>query len=203
MKVRIRPNNLGNYIVPNDTKNGVCLEIGGNVGSFTEKYKNHFSKIHYYEPLIECYELIQSKIDLPHVTGFNLAGYKTSNEELDMVLHANKDSGSTGLKTDSLNEDWSDKLYQKVTTISLEDMIYQLGVNEIDYCKSDCETGEYYLFLGKDLSKIKYIGLECHHQMGKTKWDELINYLTETHDLISNNKTHQKGKNKDLFFKRR
>lgn len=200
--MRIKSHNLGNYTVPNDTKNGVCLEIGANVGSFTEKYKNHFKKIHYYEPLTECYELIQSKINLPHITGFNLAGYKTSNEELDMVLHNSKDSGSTGLKTDSLNDHWSTKSYQKVTTISLEDMISKLKVKQIDYCKSDCETGEYYLFMGKDLSKIKYLGLECHFQMGKEKWDELINHITKTHKLVSKSGTYS-HKNQDLFFERK
>ena len=120
-----------------------------------------------------------------------------------MVLHANKDSGSTGLKTDSLNKDWSEESYQKVTTISLEDMINQLGVDEIDYCKSDCETGEYYIFMNKDLSSIKYLGLELHSQMGDKKWFDLIDYISKTHELISGDTTYDPKSNKDLFFKRK
>ena len=199
--MNIKPYNLGNYIIPNEVKNGVCLEIGANVGSFTEKYQNYFSKIHYYEPLKECFDLIQSKINRPHITGFNLAGYKSSNKILDMVLHSNKESGSTGLKTDTLNKDWSNQSYQQIKTISLEDMISNLGEIQIDYCKSDCETSEYHIFMNKDLTKINYLGLELHNQMGAEKWYELINYISQTHTLISGNKNWVSDQNKDLFFK--
>lgn len=37
--MHIKNYNLGNYIVPDDTKGGVCLEIGANVGSFTKNTK--------------------------------------------------------------------------------------------------------------------------------------------------------------------
>jgi hypothetical protein len=33
-------NNLGNYIVPDDTKNGIAVDIGCNNGCFLEKYKD-------------------------------------------------------------------------------------------------------------------------------------------------------------------
>lgn len=183
--MHIRNYNLGNYIVPDDTKGGVCLEIGANVGSFTKKYQNHFSKLHYYEPLIECFNIIQSNINSENIQGFNLAGFSKSGEILDMVLHKNKDSGSTGLKTDALNNEWGEEIYQKIETISLEDMIKNLETDQIDYCKSDCETAEYYIFLGKDLTSINYLGLEMHHQMGIKKWNELINHINITHKLIS------------------
>jgi len=201
--MNIRNYNLGNYIVPDEVKNGICLEIGANVGSFTEKYQNYFSKIHYYEPLKECFSLIQSKINLPHIVGFNLAGYKTTGDMLEMVLHHNEDSGSTGLKTDSLNSEWGDNIIQYVKTISLKDMISNLGVDTIDYCKSDCETSEYYIFMDEDISNIKYLALEMHHQMGEEKWNRLLKHILKTHDLISGNSTHQPGSNKDLFFKRK
>lgn len=30
---------LGNYIVPKNTENGICVDIGGNTGQFSLKYK--------------------------------------------------------------------------------------------------------------------------------------------------------------------
>ena len=31
--------------------------------------------------------------------------------------------------------------------------------------------------MNKDLSKIKFLGIELHWQMGKDKYDELLNYI--------------------------
>ena len=202
--MNIRNYNLGQYIIPNETLGGICLEIGANVGSFTEKYANHFSVIHYYEPLTECFKLIKEKLKgFSHIEGYNLAGYSTSGETIDMVLHQNQDSGSTGLKTDSLNKDWTEEVVEKVLTISLKDMLSNFPSSEIDFCKSDCETGEYYIFMGSDISLINYLELEMHHQMGVNKGNTLLNYLGQTHELISGDCKHTQGSNKDLIFKRR
>ena len=202
--MNIRNHNLGNYIVPHETLGGVCLEIGANVGSFTKKYANHFSVIHYYEPLTECFNLIKDKVQrFSHIEGYNLAGYSTSGETLAMVLHHNGDSGSTGLKTDSLNGEWTDSIVQKVSTISLRDMLSKFSSSEIDFCKSDCETGEYFIFMNSDVTPINYLALEMHHQMGVEKWKALLEYLEKTHELVSGNPAHTPGLNKDLLFKRK
>jgi FkbM family methyltransferase len=201
--LKIRNYNLGNYIVPVDTINGVCLEIGGNVGSFTQKYQNHFKTIHVYEPLAKCVDIIKSKtISQKHINIFHLAGYHTTNETVEMLIHNNKDSGSTGLKGDTLNSDWTDVI-ETVKTISLPDMIKNLHVDEIDYCKSDCETSEYHIFLNQDLTKIKYLAMELHNQMGIDKWNELLTYIQRTHTLITGNTNWTPNQNSDLFFKRK
>jgi FkbM family methyltransferase len=200
--MNIRKHNLGNYIVPADTENGVCLEIGANVGSFTKKYSNHFRLIHFYEPLLECFNITSEKIkDNPNIQGFNLAGYSSSDINKEMMLHRNKDSGSSALKTSAINSDWVDTIHS-IKTISLPDMIKNLNVSQIDYCKSDCETAEYHIFLNQDLSKIKYIGLELHNQMGSDKWYELLDYIGNTHKLVSGNTTWKLGRNSELLFSR-
>jgi FkbM family methyltransferase len=200
--MNIRKHNLGNYIVPADTKNGVCLEIGANVGSFTEKYSNHFRLIHFYEPLLECFNIVSKKVvNNQNVYGFNLAGYSSSGLIKEMMLHRNKDSGSSALKTSAINSDWVQEI-QTVKTISLTDMINELNVSEIDYCKSDCETAEYHIFLNQDLSKIRYIGLELHNQMGSEKWYELLDYIQKTHKLINGDSIWRHGSNSELLFSR-
>jgi FkbM family methyltransferase len=202
--MKIRNYNLGKYIVPEETKNGVCLEIGANVGSFTEKYASHFKLIHFYEPITDCYNIVKDKTQSKkHIVGFNLAGYNESGQYKDLILHKNEDSGSTALKTEILNHEWENELAQKVKTISLKDMIKNLNVNEIDYCKSDCETSEYHIFINSDLTKIKYLALELHHQIGIKKWNELLNYISKTHNLINGDCTYAQGINRELLFKRR
>jgi len=43
--LNINLENLGNYIIPEETKNGICIDIGSNVGSFLKKYVNFFKTI--------------------------------------------------------------------------------------------------------------------------------------------------------------
>lgn len=199
--MKIKEHNLGNYIVPQETKNGVCLEIGANVGSFTTKWANHFEKIYFYEPLSECFNIVQNKTkQFKNVYGYRLAGYKESGIEKKMILHKSEFSGSSGLESDTLNEDWVETI-ETVTTISLVDMIDKMNVKTIDYCKSDCETSEYHIFMNQDLSLIKYLGIEIHAQMGKERWNELISYIENTHNLISGNRIWSSTRNSEFLFK--
>lgn len=39
------------------------------------------------------------------------------------------------------------------------------------------KTIEYLLLMVKDLSRIKFLGIEIHNQLGEAKCYELINYL--------------------------
>ena len=57
----IRESNLGYYNIPNDVKDGICVDIGSNVGSFFSTYHNFFSKIHFYEPFRDCYQICLEK----------------------------------------------------------------------------------------------------------------------------------------------
>lgn len=197
----INRNNLGSYIVPDDVKGGICVDIGANVGNFFKKYKDYFSKIHFYEPFKECYDICnEEKYD--NVFGYNEAvidkiGY------VNLVSHLNNESGSNAIKNDNLNEEWGDNIVQeKVKSVNIEMVLDRVG-GKIDYLKCDAETSEYLILLNKDLSNIKYIGLEIHHQMGKTKYDELISYMLITHSLQSGDTSYQSGSNKELLFKKK
>ena len=86
-------------------------------------------------------------------------------------------------------------------TISLEDILIQCGGN-ITYCKSDCETSEYHIFLNKDLTGIMYIGMEIHHQMGPQKQAELIKHILTTHDLVYGSHGYTPF-NREILFRRK
>jgi hypothetical protein len=118
-----------------------------------------------------------------------------------MVSHSNTDLGSVGVKSNLINKDWTNNIVNKVKSISLEE-IYGIVNNQIiDYMKIDCETSEYSFLLNKDLSKLKYIGIELHHHIGFNKYDELLNWIKKTHDLIIGDDSFKFESNKEVLFK--
>lgn len=196
-KLKYQSCNLGNYIIPIDTRGGVCIDIGANVGSFLKKYFQFFDKIYFYEPQNYCYNICQS-LKFKNIIGYKEAVYNKSGCKLKLLAHKNYDSGSSAIKTDVINEDWSNNIIEEVISVDLETVLQRAG-SKVDYMKIDIETGEYHFLMYKDLKPIKYIGMEIHWQMGKLKWNELFKYITESHYLIGNSTWH-KNKNKEVLF---
>lgn len=72
---------------------------------------------------------------------------------------------------------------EKVNSSSFETVLARAG-GQIDYLKVDCEGAEYYFLKDKDLSKVKYIGIEFHANLGAKKWKELCLWLNKTHMIV-------------------
>lgn len=196
--------NLGQYIVPDEVKNGICLDIGSNYGDFTDKYKDFFSKIYFVEAQTTLFNNIKIRFkDFNNIIGFNNAVWNESNVSLDMIWHDNHDPGSVGVKGPYVNNHWIDEFVNSVTSISLEDLLKEINHDKIDYLKLDCETSEYPFLYGKDLTPFKYIGAELHFQLGEQKYNELLSFITKTHDLISGDMSYVLGSNKEVLFKLR
>jgi FkbM family methyltransferase len=194
--------NLGNYHVPNDTKDGICVDIGSNLGDFTAKYLGHFSKIIFIEPQISLFQNLQNRFkEYEHVIGLNKAVWETSNVDLELVWHDNLDCGSVGVKGDYINDHWTEKVVNEVKSISFDDLFKELNFNTIDYLKLDCETSEYPFLYAKNLSKIRYIGVELHFQLGEQRYDELLNWIYKTHALVNGDASYSLGVNKEVLFK--
>ena len=196
--------NLGNYHVPDETKNGICVDIGSNLGDFTAKYLNHFDKIIFVEPQISLFENIENRFkNYEHVIGLNRAVWESSNVDLELVWHDNLDFGSVGVKGDFINDHWTNNVVNKIKSISFEDIFKNFDLNIIDYMKLDCETSEYPFLYGKDLTKIKYIGIELHFQLGEQRYNELLSWISKTHNLINGDESYILGKNKEVLYKLR
>jgi FkbM family methyltransferase len=195
--------NLGNYVVPEDSYGGICVDIGCNVGSFVSKYVHSFSKILYYEPIKACFDICNELFsEYSHVKGFNNAVWSKSNEVVNILTHVNNDSGSSAIESDILNNEWAKReIIHEVQTVCLEDILSIAG-GEIAYCKSDCETSEYHIFLNKNIRDIKYIGMEIHWQMGEDKQRELMLHILKTHDIIYGHVGYT-NYNREILFKRR
>uniref|UniRef100_A0A6C0EVB3 Methyltransferase FkbM domain-containing protein n=1 Tax=viral metagenome TaxID=1070528 RepID=A0A6C0EVB3_9ZZZZ len=187
--MQVHSSHLGNYVVPLNVKNGVCIDIGGNTGQFSLKYKDFFKTIHIYEPQRECYEIIKKNIDgLINIKLFDEAVFHTSNLLVSLASHHNFDSGSVAVVSDIIKEpEWNTNILveSNIKTISLSDITERIG-GCIDYMKVDCETSEYNLLMDKDLSKIKYMGIELHWQMGKDNFNKLVNHILKYFNNKSN-----------------
>lgn len=198
-KINIPEHNLGAYTIPDECVKNVCVDIGANVGSFTLSQANNFQILHYYEPFEECYNVISEKVDgLKNVTGWREAAYFEDNTTVSIIAHQNLDAGSNAIKTDTINGDWKEEI-GFVKTVSLPTVLERVG-GHIDYLKIDCETSEYHFLIGRDLSKIDYIGIELHWQMGKEKYDYLLEHITKTHNT-SGDYAWEQGVNKEVLFK--
>jgi FkbM family methyltransferase len=194
--------NLGRYIVPYNVKNGICIDIGCNLGDFTKKYENFFNKIYFIEAQTKLFLNLEKRFnENNNIKGFNKAVWSESNLMVDLVSHPNNDHGSVAVNGGHLNNDWTNRIVNQIETISLEDFLLLISEKFIDYLKIDCETSEYPFLFGKDLSMIKYIGIEIHPQMGMLKYNQLLEWIKQTHMLIGGDDSFNKNFNKELLFK--
>lgn len=194
--------NLGRYLVPYEVKNGICIDVGCNLGDFTKKYENFFKKIYFIEAQTELFLNLEKRFGQSgNVKGFNKAVWSESNLMVNLVSHPNKDHGSVAVNGGHLNSDWTNQIVNQIDTISLEDFLLFIPEKFIDYLKIDCETSEYPFLFAKDLSMIKYIGIEIHPQMGESKYNGLLEWIKQTHMLINGDDSFNKKFNKELLFK--
>ncbi len=175
--------NLGSYYVPSDTKDGICIDIGANVGCFFESHNDHFSLIHYYEPVDQNWKICSSKV-FENVVGYKEVASYNDDETIELVAHENNHSGSCRVIND--HPHWSKNVVASATSCSFDRavtrILEQSNREFIDYMKLDCECCEYDFLMNNDLSKIKYIGMELHNQLGKEKSSELYDWISRTHN---------------------
>jgi FkbM family methyltransferase len=187
------------YQIPEDVKDGICVDVGCNDGAFTNVYKDFFKKIYFIEPQKELYKGLVNKFkDYEHLIGINLAVWSEDSKSLTLVKHTNNDSGSVGVK-EVINNDWTNEIINLVDSISL-DTLNKIINTTIDYIKIDCENSEYEFLYGKDLSNIRYICMELHVQMGEEKFNTLINHIQKTHNLISGLENYDIDHNQILLY---
>ena len=194
--------NLGNYVVPMETENGICVDVGCNLGDFTAKHANHFQKIYFVEPQINLFVNLKKRFSNDeNIIGLNNAVWSDSGLKVNLVSHPNDDCGSVAVNGDFINSDWTKNIVNEAITISLEDLLNNIPYKIIDYLKIDCETSEYPFIFGKDISMFKYIGIEIHAQLGEIRYVDLLQWIKKTHILINGDDSYNEKYNKELLFK--
>lgn len=192
--------NLGEYVVPEDTKFGIAVDIGCNNGCFIEKYKNHFSEIHAFEANIFLVEKLKKTFPENNIKINHNAAFNTDNQILKLLTNKYTiDNGSFSIEKPIEHNDWEEFVCE-VESISLETILKNCN-NYIDYAKIDCETSEYELLMNKNLNNIKYMCLELHCQLGKQKYTDLYNFICRTHTPNKSLKYNENGHQEILFSK--
>ena len=198
--MHIKEHNLGHYIIPARIRGGVCVDIGANVGSFLLKVKDLFTEIHFYEPYPDAFVIAcQRTKQFAHIKGYCEAVFNEDGCFLDLLSHRNRESGSNGLKTDSLNAHWTSEVVGMAVTVSFSTICSRLQSKLIDYLKVDCETSEYYFLMDQDLTNVAYIGIELHWQMGSARYSELLAHLFKTH-VCSDDYGWGEERNREVLF---
>ena len=107
--------NLGEYIVPIETKNGICVDIGCNLGDFTNTCpmlnQITINQIYFVEAQTELFNnLIERFKDDENIIGKHNAVWSESGLKVDLVSHPNNDHGSVAVNGDFINNDWTEKI---------------------------------------------------------------------------------------------
>jgi FkbM family methyltransferase len=201
--VEVLRENFGTYIVPENCKGGIAVDIGCNNGCFLTRYSNYFREIHAYEPNIYLFNLLKKKYsNQQHIYFYNEAIYHTLNEVLSLVKYNHNDEdGSFAVFTDNSKEHWSlENEICKVKTVDIDTVVQRCSQRNIEYLKMDCETGEYYGLINKDLTPFKFIGIELHGQLSAARYRELYEYITSTHTC---NIQCIPGTNQEMLFSKK
>lgn len=192
--------NFGYYDIPNSFLKGVAVDIGSNNGSFLEKYKNNFVSIHAYEPNIFLVNLLKNKYnDQSNIKIFNEAVDKNCNNIVKLIKHkhTNDDGSFAILNSYEINEWDENEIICECRTVDFNKIVQRAG-GFINVLKIDCETSEYNLLMNNDLSNIELIIIEIHHQLGEKRYYELINFISQTHNVEK--KQYQIGCNHEFTF---
>ena len=110
------------------------------------------------------------------------------------------EDGSFAIEKSNVRSDWEGQDFVcEVESISLKSIMEKAG-GHVGYMKIDCETSEYELLMGKDLRNIEYIALELHDQLGYDKYNELYDFICETH-LANQPSNFIEHRHQEILFK--
>lgn len=177
---------------------GICVDIGANVGAFTIINANKFNEIHCYEPANYTYnECLKNLQNINHAKVYNLAVTNKTGDSLKLKSHKHGNvSGNASLLD---NSQWDDNNFEMVNTISLSDIIVDLNLkNKKNYVKIDTEGSEYNMLLNTNLEDINYLAVEIHLQLGEIKRQELMEYLNKYFNIL--NKKGNSGSHYEITY---
>jgi FkbM family methyltransferase len=165
----------------------LVLDIGCNVGGFSEAFSEKFKNILAIDASLYNVEQYKSR---HHHEILHRAVYSEDNMIVKLKKYVCNDGNDTCSGNFSIvdffdfekNQGWSTGEYEEVLTISLK-TIMQKVIN-VGLLKIDVEGSEWDFLYQKDLKNIKYITGEFHNFLGKQKLCELFAWISKTHDEI-------------------
>lgn len=126
------------------------IDIGANCGVATIilAKQNPFSTIYSYEPDKNLFNILIKNIELnnlKNVKPYNIAISKSGIDKLLLTLHPNYSGGNTTYSDVNTMESFFNQVITSyyVDCISIDEIITQNNINEVELLKIDCEGAEY------------------------------------------------------------
>jgi len=120
-------------------KGDIVLDLGASIAPFTWKIMDKASKVYAIEPMSELIPSIKQNTEGYDVTIINKAlSYK--NGEIEMTDDCVNDFG-----------------IRKVKTTDFRTLLKDNNITKLDYIKTDCEGGEYFLFRDENMEFLKSV----------------------------------------------
>lgn len=175
------PIHLMSDIQPNE----LVLDIGCNVGGFTQAFNWRFNNILAVDASAYNIEQYQSRHHYPtlHKAVWSVDGHVVKLKKFINAEGSDTNSGNFGVTEENfdgvgyIGDEW-----EEVETISLETLIKDY--DNIGLMKLDVECSEYEFLMGKDLSKINWITMELHNKLGGVKQKKLMTHIEQTHTEV-------------------
>ena len=167
----------------------IIFDVGANCGQSLIRFKNYFPKsiIHAFEPVKECFNILQTNFKNPKIILNNYALGDTFSKK---NFNINKLSYTSSFLKN--NSSYKEKhLYEKKKTIKqkiikLDDYIKKKGIKKIDILKIDTQGYELRVLKGasENLKKniIKFIEIEIilgNSYLGKPSFSKIDSFLSK------------------------
>ena len=167
------------------------IDIGANCGVATIilAKQNPNSKIYAFEPDPNVFKVLEENVNankLSNVILFNYAVSNPENKNIDLCFHPSYSGGNTTYADKSNICSFFNNNYIKIITvqcISLDEVLVNYSINNVELLKIDCEGAEYDIIYTSNSikeNKIKNIVGEFHNlaynNRVKNTADELIQY---------------------------
>jgi FkbM family methyltransferase len=215
---------IGKYKVPvlPLSQNPIVVDCGVGPGYFFWFYHSFFKNYFGVEASSQNLLNLHSKFKLANSTNcsaIHRACYSTSDESVDLKKIKGTNVMSKGFTVNNNSifyevgqkqENWDNPISEKdleiesVTTICLDSIFSKLKCKKIDFLKVDIEGAEYDFLMGKDLSRVRFLAVECPPNKKKSKL--LSNYiLSQGFKLLFSNKRdftfcRTEEKTDDMYF---
>jgi FkbM family methyltransferase len=172
------------YFIPDEAKHGIAVDVGGNIGAFSLVHSKDFHRIIAFEPATESvHQYILNTAGLDNVQVYRYAVSDKTGQYVNLKQWNVRERHESGNASIIDSPEWSNDETEEVMTISIEDIFYIWQIERINFLKCDCEGGEYDFLMNKDLSRIDYLSIEIHKQLGE-KAEDLKEYLNKYFTVI-------------------
>jgi FkbM family methyltransferase len=166
-------------VFPDDIRDGIIVDIGGNVGMFSI-YCSLFGakEIHAFEPEDENRHIFEQNVEANHIKNITIYPFAVSDKSEKFEIYK---AQAVTKRTDYCEP--IDVPRQMVEAFGINSIL--AGIDEVAILKIDCEGGEYPIFKGitlENLKKIKFITGEFHKST-EEEYGTMLAKLSLTHNV--------------------